>query len=117
MIEDYDALAQDVTEAGFFTNGVEDHGDWHRTCCCAKRRPDGALAGPSFWVSLRPSGWYLGTWGGSIYFLPDEDRLAELCISWLSRATRDTQFDFDDPLKIEFRLVPVSEGAFDNGLA
>jgi hypothetical protein len=30
MIRDYDALAQAVTAAGFFTNGVEDHGDWHR---------------------------------------------------------------------------------------
>jgi hypothetical protein len=39
-----------------------------------------------------------------------------LRISWLSRATRGTQFDFDDPLEIEFRLVPVSEEAFDNGL-
>lgn len=27
----YDGLARAVTDAGFYTNGVEDHGTWHRT--------------------------------------------------------------------------------------
>ena len=83
MIADYKALAQAVADAGFFTNGVEDHGTWHRTCICSECRSDGRLTGNSFWVSRRPSGWYLGTWGGSIYRLPDEGRIADLCISWL----------------------------------
>src|SRR5690349_3462641 len=109
MTKAYEVLARAVAEAGFFTNGVEDHGTWHRTCLCSKRREDGRLSGNSFWVSRRPSGWYLGTWGGSIYRLPDEGRLTELCTTWLSRARDATRFDFDGRLKSEFGLVPISE--------
>ncbi len=113
MIEDYDALARAVADAGFFTNGVEDHGAWHRTCVCSKRRPDGRLNGNSFWVSRRPGGWYLGTWGPCLYRLADESRLAELCIRWLSHAPDSVRYDFDDWLKSEFGLVPVSDKEFE----
>lgn len=107
MIKDYYALAQAVTAAGFFTNGVEDHGTWHRTCVCSKKRADGGLTGNSFWVSRDEGTWYMGTWGGNMYRIPDDTRLAELCISWLSRAPDGTRCDFDDQLKLEFGLVPV----------
>jgi hypothetical protein len=109
----YEALARVVTEAGFFTSGVEGKGTWHRTCVCSKRRSDGRLTGNSFWVSRQPSGWYLGTWGGSLYRLPDEGRLAEACIAWLSRVPDGTRADFDERLKAEFGLVAVPEDAFD----
>ena len=113
MIRDYDSLARAVSDAGFFTNGVEDHGTWHRTCVCSKRRPSGGFTGNSFWVSHDAGTWYLGTWGGNEYRLPDDHRLAELCISWLSRAPDDTRSDFDDQLKLEFGLVPVSDDESD----
>ena len=115
MIEAYDSLARAVAAAGFFTGGVEDHGTWHRICVCSKRRPDGVLTGNSFWVSRRPSGWFLGTWGPHLYRLANEGRLAELCSTWLSRAPDGTRFDFDDWLKSEFELVPVSDEDFEGG--
>jgi len=116
MRDDYDALAQAVTAAGFFTNGVEEQGTWDRTCVCSKRHPSGFLTGNSFWVSRLAGRWYLGTWGGLLYCLPDETRLAELCVSWLSRVPDDLRSDFDDRLKAEFGLVPVAEDAFNRQL-
>ena len=113
MNEAYGLLTRAVNEAGFFTNGIEDHGTWHRTCVCSKRCPDGSLTGNSFWVSRVCSKWYLGTWDGSIYLLPEEDRLLELCISSLSRARDGTRYDFDDRLKREFQLLPVADETFE----
>jgi hypothetical protein len=112
-IDTYDALARAVTAAGFFTNGVEDHGTWHRTCVCSKKRPDGDNTGNSFWLSRLPSGWYLGTWGPHLYRLPDESRLAELCVHWLTRVPHGTRPDFDEQLKAEFGLILVAEEEFD----
>lgn len=108
----YDDLSAAMTAAGFFTTGLEDHGSWHRTCIASKRCP-GGLTGNSFWVSRLPSGWYLGTWGSCLYRLPDERRLAELCVNWLSRVPNSTRPDFDEQLKKEFGLIPVSEEVFD----
>jgi hypothetical protein len=113
MIDDYDTLAKAVADAGFFTNGVEDHGTWHWTCICSKRRPGGGFTGNIFWVSRDDGAWYQGTWGGNVYRLADEERLAELCVAWLSRVLDDTRPDFDDQLKVEFGLVAVSEDGFD----
>jgi len=112
MTNAYDALAQAVCAAGFYTNGIEDHGTWQRTCVCSKKRNGGGFTGNSFWVSRLPSGWYLGTWGECIYRLPDDNRLAELCIKWLSRVPDETRADFDEPLKLEFGLAPVPEELF-----
>jgi hypothetical protein len=108
----YEALATAVTAAGFFTTGLEDHGSWHRTCVASKKCPCG-VTGNSFWVSRLPNGWYLGTWGPRLYRLTDEGRLAELCVSWLSRVPNGTRPDFDERLKKEYGLVPVSEEEFD----
>lgn len=107
----YDELAAAVTAAGFFTNGFEDHGTWHRTCVASKQCA-GGVTGNSFWVSRLPSGWYLGTWGPNLYRLPDASRLAELCVNWLTRVPHDLRADFDEHLKKEFGLVPVPEEVF-----
>ena len=112
-INTYDELKDAISQAGFHTNGVMDHGSWHRTCVCSKRDSTGLLTGNSFWVSRMPSGWYLGTWGGYIYRLPDENSLAELCVKWLSRVPNGTRYDFDPWLKDEFRLVAVTESDFE----
>ena len=108
----YDELVAAVTAAGFFTTGFEDRGSWHRTCVASKQCP-GGVTGNSFWVSRLPSGWYLGTWGPHLYRLPDESRLAELCVSWLSRVPSGTRPDFDERLKKAFGLVLVPEEVFD----
>ncbi|SRR5258708_8345950 len=113
MTDIYNSLARAIAKAGFYTNGVEDHGTWHRTCICSKRLADGRLSGNSFWVSRLPSGWYLGVWGGSLYRIADENKVAELCISWLSREHNGTKWDFDDQVKQDFGLVEVSEKEFD----
>ena len=65
MIKDYDARGQAIAAAGFFTNGVENHGTLHRTCVCSKRRADRGLTGNSFWVSPDDGAWYLGAWGAT----------------------------------------------------
>ena len=111
-MDEYEALARAVTEAGFFTNGVEDHGIWRRTIVCSARRPNGELTGNSFWVSCLVSRWYLGAWGGGLYWLPDGSRLADLVISWLSCVPHGTRPDFDYWLKAEYGLVPVPEEEF-----
>ncbi|HLX62732.1 MAG TPA: hypothetical protein VKX17_15755 [Planctomycetota bacterium] len=113
MVNCYNTLTDAVKMAGFFTNGVEDHGTWHRTCVCSKKREGGGYTGNSFWVARLASGWYLGAWGGWIYRMKDEVRMAELCISWLTRVPNETRPDFDKQLKDEFGLVAVSEKMFD----
>ncbi len=108
-IHAYDELARTVTDAGFYTNGFETYGTWHRTTVCSKRLLDGTLTGNSFWVSRRASGWYVGAWGGFVYYLPDESRLAEMCIAWLTRVPNGTRPDFDKQLKKEFGLIAADE--------
>lgn len=109
---DYDSLARAIAEAGFYTTPVEELGTWHRISICSKRRPNGGFIGNSFWASHFASGWFLGTWGGCLYRLPDDSRLAELCIAWLSRVPDGTRADFDDRLKTEFELLPIPDEVF-----
>jgi len=111
-VDVYEPLARAIAAAGFFTSGFEDHGTWHRTCVASKKTARG-LTGNSFWVSKMPSGWYLGTWGPSLYRLPDEERLVELCVTWLSREPHETLPDFDVQLKNEFALREVPPEEFD----
>src|SRR3954470_6568987 len=94
----YDNLAEEVSEAGFFTNGLSNMGTWQRTCVCSKFIPGYGYTGNSFWVSYLNNDWYLGTWGGWVYRLPETDRIAELCIEWLTRETEKTLGDFDETL-------------------
>ena len=108
----YETISRAVSEAGFYTGRVEDHITWHRTCVCSKQGPDGSLTGNSFWISRLDDCLYLGAWGGSIYRLSDETRIADLCIGWLKRVPDGTRVDFDERLKAEFELVHVSETAF-----
>ena len=112
-IREYDELAKAVSEAGFFTNGVEDYETWHRTCVCSKRRPLGGYTGNSFWVSLLDGRCFLGVWGGWVYLLPEQTRLVELCISWLRRNPNRTEPDFDEQLKEGFNLVRLQDGEFE----
>jgi hypothetical protein len=113
----YDELARAITEAGFFTNGVEVYGDWHRTTVCSMRdAKSGILSGNSFWVSHMPDGWFVGTWGGDVYRLPDGTKIAELCIAWLSHAPKGTFAHFDDWVVARFGLIAVPQDDFEPDL-
>jgi hypothetical protein len=112
MTTKYEQLRIAVEKAGFFTNGVENHGTWDRTCVCSTRSPDGTLSGNSFWVTRLPDNWYVGAWGGWVYRLPDESRIAEFCITWLTKKPRGTAPDFDGDIKKSFDLKSVSDEEF-----
>lgn len=107
-IDAYDELARAVGDAGFYTNGVEVYEGWHRTTVCSKRGAiSGALGGNSFWVSRMQDGWYVGTWGGDVFRLPNRARIAELCIDWLSSSPNGTSAHFDEWVISRFGLIPV----------
>jgi hypothetical protein len=109
----YDKLAKEVGDAGFYTSGLADMGSWQRTCICSKRRADGGYTGNSFWVTQLDNAWYLGTWGGWVYRLPEAARISELCVTWLTREPDETRADFNESLKTDFRLQSVSDKDFD----
>jgi hypothetical protein len=113
MVNKYESLDAQVRRAGFYTNGVEIKGDWDRTTVCSKRLSDLAYGGHSFWVTDLSGDWYVGTWGGLIYRIPEAKRVASLCIEWLSRYPDRIHTDFDDDIKAKFTLVHVSDEEFD----
>jgi hypothetical protein len=111
----YEALDAEIRRAGFFTNGIEPKGSWDRTTVCAHRLPGGAgFSGNSFWLTLLPCGYIVGTWGGLIYRVPDSERMASLCATWLTRYPDVVRTDFDEDIKQEFCMIPVSHDEFDN---
>lgn len=108
-IDAYDELARVLSDAGFYTNGVEARDGWHRTTVCSKRDSrSGALCGNSFWVSRMLDGWYVGTWGGDVYRLPNECRISEFCIEWLSSCPDGTSAHFDEWVISQFCLIQVA---------
>jgi hypothetical protein len=111
--EMYEELRKAIAGVGFFTTGSQYMGSWQRICPCSKRNEKGQLTGNSFWVSWLAQRWYLGSWSGNVYILRDNDRIAELCISWLTRKPDRTEWDFDDELKDRFGLIPVTDEEFD----
>lgn len=114
MSDFYQQLESTLSGAGLFTNGVENHGTWKRTCVASKRdNQTGALSGNSFWVSSIDHRCFVGVWGGWVYELSNPVRLAELCISWLSRVPDRTMADFDSQIKNEFKLTRLPEGEFE----
>ena len=106
----YGPFAATIRTAGFYTSGVENKGDWDRTTVCSEGE-HGVLGGNSFWVTYLAAGWFIGTWGGMIYTITDEQRVAEFCIAWLRRACR-LESDFGPEIKGEFGLIPVSDEEF-----
>lgn len=111
--ERYDELLAELGAAGLHAHGVEVHDSWHRVCVASQRLPNGGLTGNSFWLSCLSTGWHLGTWGGSIYRLPDANQIVALCIRWLSRNPAKTLPDFDEHLRHEFGLLAISDEEFE----
>jgi hypothetical protein len=109
----YNSLTKSIEEAGFFASKVNPMGGWDRICPASKERPGGGYTGNSFWVTKLSAGWYLGTWGGFVYRIQNQDDIARCCVSWLQRAANGTRSDFDDIIKKEFGLAAVTGDDFD----
>jgi hypothetical protein len=113
----YPDFAEAIRAAGFFTNGIESCGTWERTTVCSiKLAGERGYSGNSFWVTRLGDHWYLGTWGVWLYRLPTGGNIVQLCIDWLTRVPRPTMADFDDQLKAEYALVPLTEAEFDSAV-
>ena len=102
----YDAIKLATEKAGFFASHDPDLG---RLICASILREDGGLAGNSFWITQRSSRWFLGTWGPHFYRIPDEQRIPELCTTWLHRESRVMAADVDDYIRKEFHLVELED--------
>jgi hypothetical protein len=114
MSNKYESLDRHLRSAGFFTNGVESKGDWDRTTVCAQKLSGNAVfSGHSFWVTLLPDGWIVGTWGGLLYRLPDANSINQLCTEWLTRYPDKVVTAFDEDVKKKYGLVEISEEQFD----
>jgi hypothetical protein len=107
--DEYTSFADEIQSAGFYTTALERHGAWSRTCVCSQRRPQGGYTGNSFWVTRIKDRWYLGTWGSWIYRLPDNCRVADFCIAWLSHKPTPTTADFDADFVDRFGLIPATD--------
>jgi len=99
----YPLVAKAVADAGFFTSG-----DFETQIICASKiRPEGGFTGNSFWVAQRDCGWFLGTWGPHVYRIPENERVAELCVAWLKRHPDGTAPDVDNYIRENFDLVEI----------
>ena len=108
----YSALIAAIHAAGFFTGGVEDKdGCWDRITVCSRNK-NGMLSGNSFWVAELPTGWYLSAWGGMVYRIPESDRVAEFCTTWV-KIEPCLKSDFSAEMKAAFRLESVSDKEFE----
>ena len=110
----YESVVDEIQQAGFFASPVESMGHWDRVTVCSKRRPQGGYTGNSFWITKLSSGWYLGTWGGERYRVPDNDRLGCLCVEWLRRKSEQIGTELDQDLRAQYGLVGLSCEEFDH---
>lgn len=117
MTEDYAELRNAIESAGFFTTfqPIKEPGD--RMVCASHRYPDGherrGLHGNSFWIAKRGLEWFAGSWTPVIYRIPDGGRVTELCLRLLRRRDGRAYFDFDEQVRRDFALIPVSDEEFD----
>lgn len=74
-------LSHAIEAAGMYTS-VQPLGDLpnrHRVVCVSHRREDGRLEGNSFWFALVKRIWHLSTWGNSVYRIPADTQIENLC--------------------------------------
>ena len=103
----YAEVKREVEQAGYFTSWEPIRRTGDRLVLASQQHLRG-LTGNSFWIATRTGTWYLGTWGGHIYRIPDAGRVPGLCIGWLG-STHTTQWDIDAARKVEFGLVELDE--------
>lgn len=117
VIEEYAELQHAVESAGFFTTfqPIKEPGD--RIACASHRYPEGherrGLYGNSFWIAKRGFDWFVAGWAPAIYRLPASNRVEELCLCLLRRERGGAYGDFDEKIRQDFALVPVSDEEFD----
>lgn len=112
----YDSLKREVESAGFHTSymGFTDDNDHELDAVrfvCAGQRFTGGLTGNSFWIFVSSGKWFLGTWGGLVYRVPSNVRVADVCISWLRINPNRTVSDIDGGVREAYGLerIPNSE--------
>ena len=107
----YDEFIAEIHHGGFFTGGIEEKdGSWDRVTV-ASYSGNGWIGGKSFWVTNHFGVWYLGTWGGTVYRMPDSDRVATFCVAWL-RNRKTLGSDFSPEFKTTFGLIEVPDEEF-----
>src|SRR5690606_35757830 len=114
MLEPYESLAVEIRKHGFYSTSLETMGEWDRLTICSARRPGDGYTGNSFWLTYLSESFYLGTWGGSLYRLPDGSQISKLCVEWLRHQPKETKADFDDALKTKYGLIETSDFDFDD---
>lgn len=92
-------IKEAVEAAGFFTTEPPD------TLVCASHRAPRGLYGISFRLHKDTDGWKLILWNPRCYLIPDDSRVVEFCIAWLSRGDTQLPHDVPEDIKQEYGLV------------
>ena len=104
MHDEYKDIKELVEAAGFFTTEPPDC-----LVCASACIPDGGgLTGISFRVFKDKDGWKLILWNPKCYLIPDQNRVVECCLAWLSLRAPSLPYDLPDKIKEEFGLVSTS---------
>lgn len=113
MPDPYESISDALRHSGFYVTSTEKMGDWSRIVVCSRKREDFGYTGNSCWLTYLGESWYVGTWGGVIYQLPNACRLNELCMTFLSREVKQLEADIDEVTRKDFDLREVSDDDFD----
>lgn len=114
---EYRSVIAAVEEAGFLVADMPLDSGGDRIVCAGMRRKEGGYTGNSFWLAERNGRWFLGTWGGFLYRLPEANGAVKVSLAWLQQNPTETLFDLPDELKSQFNLVPVDNEDFDGGVS
>ena len=112
----YSPLIAATEAAGYFVTDMPLDSGGDRVVCCGQRRAGGGYTGNSFWFAERDGRWFLGTWGGLLYFVPDVDTACSVAAAWLSANHAKTAFDVPDNIKTQFTLTVADESELDPAL-
>jgi len=105
-LADYDVARRAIEAAGYFTSPESLDGVVDRVVCASKRDEFG-YTGISFWIAKRGEAWYVGSWGGSLYRIPEGLQAGLLAIDILATHS-GTPGDFSLELKLKHSLREVS---------
>ena len=105
--DDRDAVVEfvlDIQQSEFFVPiTLGDQPDLANIPAFYQRRRGG------FWVAKRGAKWFIAGWAPAIYRVPDRDALTELCLRLLRGEGSRAYGDFDEAIRRDFALEPVSD--------
>ena len=119
MIDDYNELKATIEAAGFHTTFMPIDTPGDRMVCVSHRNAtgerNGGLGGISFWVAKRGDNWFIATWSGIVYRIPDPQRLTTLCLELLRREDRGAlcDSDLDQHTRDHFALMAIDPDEFE----